>query len=152
MFSNAYWKSSECCPSLNVHDKVMHTANRERYLGDILTSDCKIDSNILDRHNKGMGYKNDILSILKEISFGHYYFEMAMQFRNAKLINGMFCSIEALYGITNNHIEQLEQVDRFFMRKVFNCVITTATEAYFLETNTLPLRFVIMAHRLIMSL
>ena len=34
-------KSSECCPSLNVHDKVMHTANHERYLGDILTSVCK---------------------------------------------------------------------------------------------------------------
>ena len=34
------------------------------------------------------------------------------------------------------------------MRKIFNCVSTTPTEAYYLETNSLPLRFVIIARRL----
>ena len=126
----------------------MNTANRERYLGDILSTDCRIDNNILDRYNKGIGYANDILSILKEMYFGHYYFNMAMQFRNAKLVNGMLCSIESLYGITKSHVEQLEQVDRFLMRKLFNCVITTPTEAYFLETNCLPISFAIIARRI----
>ena len=35
------------------------------------------------------------------------------------------------------------------MRKVFSCVITTPTEAYYLETGALPLRFIIAARRLL---
>ena len=141
-------KEKGLCPSLNIHGMEMKSTSSERYLGDIITSDTKINNNILDRYNKGIGYANQILSILKEISFGQYYFEQALQLRNAKLINGMLCSIESVYGITSSHVEQLEQCDRFFMRKIFNCVSTTPIEAFYLETNTLPLRFVIIARRL----
>ena len=63
-------KHNECCPTLSVHSKVMKTTASERYLGDIITSDAKINDNITDRYNKGIGYANQILCILKEISFG----------------------------------------------------------------------------------
>ena len=126
----------------------MKKTSSERYLGDIITSDAKINDNISDRYNKGIGYSNQILSILKEISFGQFHFEQALQLRNAKLINGMLCSIETVYGLSESHIEQLEKCDKFFMRKIFNCASTTPTEAYYLETHTLPLRFVIIARRL----
>ena len=81
-------KHNECCPTLSVHSKVMKTTASERYLGDIITSDAKINDNISDRYNKGIGYANQILCILKEISFGKYHFEQALQLRNAKLMNG----------------------------------------------------------------
>ena len=103
-------KNSESCPSLNVHDKEMFTTNREKYLGEILSSSAKIDNNILERCNKGVGIVNDILGMLKEVSFGYHYFSMAIQFRNAKLVAGMLSSIDTIYGTTNAHIEQLEQV------------------------------------------
>ena len=51
-------KKLECCPSLGVCKKEMQTTSRERYLGDILTSDTKIDSNITDSYNKGIGFAN----------------------------------------------------------------------------------------------
>ena len=142
-------KNVQCCPTLNVNNEKMKTTNRERYLGDVLTTNCKVDDNIQDRVSKGMGYANEILSILKEVSFGYHFFEMALQFRNAKLVNGMLCSVEALYGLKNSHLEQLEQVDKFLMRKIFSCVITTPVEAFYLETGALPLRFVITARRLL---
>ena len=69
-------KNASCCPVLKVEDKEMLSSNREKYLGVILTSDCKINSNIEERVNKGMGIVNQIISFLKEISFGEYYFEM----------------------------------------------------------------------------
>ena len=81
----------------------MHKSNRERYLGDIITSNCKIDDNILDRCNKGFGYSYEILVILKELTFGRHYFEIALTLRNAKLLNGMLYSIESLYTLTNHH-------------------------------------------------
>ena len=35
-------KNKTCCPILIIQDKTMLTSDRERYLGDIITSDCKI--------------------------------------------------------------------------------------------------------------
>ena len=83
----------------------MNKSTSERYLGDVITADCKIDENIVDRHNKGLGYTNEIIVILEEITLGHYYFESALTLRNAKLINGMLCSIESVYVINTRHLE-----------------------------------------------
>ena len=60
------------CPTLKVHDQEMKSVEQEKYLGDILSNDGKINKNIQARQNKGTGYVNQILSILKEISFGFY--------------------------------------------------------------------------------
>ena len=102
----------------------MKTATQEKYLGEILSSDSRIDRNILERYNKGIGIGNQIFSMLKEVSFGFYYFEMAMMFRNSMLINGILCSIESVYGLNKTHIEQLELCDKILMKKIFNSVLT----------------------------
>ena len=137
-----------CCPFLHVNKKEMLTTKSEKYLGDILSSDAKIDINVQERYNKGIGLVNQIISILKEVSFGFYYFEMAFLFRSSMLVNGIMCSIEALYGLKSSHIEQLEQCDRMFMKKLFGSVSSTAVEAFYLEGGVLPLRFTIIARRL----
>ena len=141
--------NSQCSTTLKINDTKMQKASSERYLGDIISADNKRDIHINDRYNKGISYVNQILSILKEISFGFYYFEQAMQLRNAKLINGILCSVEALYGLTSAHIEKLERCDSYFFRKIFNAPITTPTESFYLETSALPIRFVIIGRRLL---
>ena len=98
----------------------MQTSKSERYLGDILSSDSKRDDYIKDRYSKGISYINQIMSIMKEITFGQYFFEQAILLRNSKLVNGILCSIEAVHGLTLKHIERLELCDRFLMRKLFN--------------------------------
>ena len=60
----------------------------------------------------------------------------------------MLCSTEALIGITNKHIEKLEQVDRIFFRRLFQVPRSTAIESFYLETATLPVRFVLIGRRL----
>ena len=142
-------KLAKSCRTLNINTCEMNKSTSERYLGDILSSDGKNDLNVTDRYNKGIGYVNQILGILKEISFGHYYFEQAIQLRNAKLVNGMLCSIEAMYGLTIAQIEKLEKCDRQFFRKIFNAPVSTPTESFYIETNTLPLRFIIIGRRLL---
>ena len=98
------------CHTLSVHGKEMLTTQSEKYLGDILTSTGNIDENITARYNKGLGIVNQVLSTLKEVSFGYHYFEMGLLFRNSMLINGILCSIEALYGLKSHHIEMLEKM------------------------------------------
>jgi hypothetical protein len=54
-------KNAACCPVLKVQDKEMLTSKREKYLGNMLTNDCKINSNIDEGYNKGIGIINQII-------------------------------------------------------------------------------------------
>ena len=141
-------KSCESCPLLNIHGKEMKKVESEKYLGQIITSNGRLESNINERFNKGLGIVNEILGMLKEVSFGYHFFTIAMLFRNSKLVNGMLYSIETLYGMTHDHIKKLEQCDHLFLRKVFNCISSTAIESFYLEANILPFRHIIIARRL----
>ena len=109
-------KPSSCCPNLKIDGKNMKSVNKETYLGEILSSDGRIDLNIEDRCKKGAGIVNNIIAILNEVSFGYYYFEMALLFRQSMLINSILCNVEVLYGLNNGHIEALESVDRNLLR------------------------------------
>ena len=99
---------------------------------------------MIERYNKGISYTNQILSILKEISFGHYNFNQAMLLRNAILINCKLCSIELVLGLTSSQILKLEQCDHYFLRKLFNAPISTRTESLYIETGAMPIRCVIL--------
>ena len=66
------------CKQLKVNNLPMNTLSKEKYLGNIITSDGKINENISERCNKSIGTVNQILSMLKELHFGYYYFEMAI--------------------------------------------------------------------------
>ena len=135
------------CPTLKVHDQVMTEVNKEKYLGDFLSNDGKININILERQKKGNGYVNQILSMLKEVSFGFSYFNMAMLFRSSMLINGMLCSIEAVHGITKPHVDMLESCDKDLFRNIFKSPCTTPTAAYFLETGAIQIKHLLRGRR-----
>ena len=76
------------CPKLMIHSEEMLTSSSEKYLGDLITNDGKIDENLKNRQAKGTGINNQILGLLKEISFGSYYFQIALILQNSLLING----------------------------------------------------------------
>ena len=141
-------KTKNKCSTLSVHGQDMLTTNREKYLGDVLTSSARIEDNITERSNKGVGIVNKIMSTLKEVSFGYYYFETGTLFRNSELINGILCSIESLYGLNTNHIETLEKCDRDFFRQLFKSGAATPIESFYLATNSLPIRHIILGRRL----
>ena len=141
-------KTTSECPILKVDGKEMNLVERETYLGDIVTSDGNLNENIEARFNKGIGIVNQIIAILNEVSFGHFYFEMALLFRQSMLINSILCNFEVLHGLKKSHIEKMEAVDRYFMRRIFQSPISTPVESYYIETSVLPLKFVIIGRRL----
>jgi hypothetical protein len=136
------------CPTLKIHNTEMLSSNREKYLGDVITSNAKTDENIQMRHDKGIGICNDILSILKEVSFGIYHFEMGLLFRTSQLINGILFNTEALFSITEKHVLLLENCDKYLMRSLFNVESGTPIESLFIETATVPLRFILKGRRI----
>ena len=46
------------CPTLKIHSEEMLTSSSEKYLGDIITNDGKIEENLKARNSKGIGIKN----------------------------------------------------------------------------------------------
>lgn len=136
------------CPKLMVQSEEMLTSSSERYLGDILVNTGKIDENLQARQSKGVGIVNQIMSLLKEISFGSYFFQMALVFRNSQLINGTLYNMEGLHGVKNKHLDVIEECDKMFFRNIFECPQGTPLEAFFLETSTIPFRFILQGRRL----
>ena len=76
-------KPNQFCPGMKVHGHSAERVNEALYLGDIIRTDGKNLSNIMDRVNKGVGIVNKIMDMLKSVSFGSKYFEMANTFREA---------------------------------------------------------------------
>ena len=66
-----------------------------KYLGDVISQDAKNMKNILARKEKAMGVVTQIISILEEVCFGKYYFEVAMILRNSLLISSFLLNSES---------------------------------------------------------
>ena len=89
----------------------MEEVFEEKYLGYILSEDGRNMKNILARVSKGVGITNNIMSILEEICFGNYHFEVAVQLRNSLFISSLLCNSEAWYNITDEEMGKLEQAN-----------------------------------------
>ena len=124
-------KNQETCPKLKVNEKEMQRTNKQRYLGNLVCPSGKVDDNIEDRFGRGLGIINQIMSLLREVSFGRYYFQMALVFRNSLLINSILCNIEADYQLKEKHVEKLESLDRILLQRVCQSTRTTAIESYY---------------------
>jgi hypothetical protein len=131
-------KNVSGCPKLLVNNEEMKTTSSEKYLGDVISSTGKIDENIQMRHEKGMGIINSIMSILKEISFGQFYFEIAMMLRTSMLVNGMLFSIKAINSLLSAHI-RLEDCDKKLMERIFEAGQGTPVEFVYLESPAWPM-------------
>ena len=93
----------------------------DTYLRDILSKDGgKNKLNIEARVSKGLGIVSQIMDILKCVSFGAHYFEIALTLRESIMINGMLTNCEVWYGLTDNEVGHLEEMDRLLLRRILN--------------------------------
>ena len=89
-----------------------------------------------------------IMSLLEELSFGNFYFEMAILFCGSMLINSVLSCSETLYNIKDKHITKLENCDKSLFTKIFGVPYTCSYEAIYLETGSLPICFILQGRRL----
>ena len=118
---------------MKVHKEKADKVEEAVYLGDILRQDGKNTSNIASRVKKGMGIVTKILDILKTVSYGRSYFEMATALREAELINGILTNVEVWYGITQPEIDELEAVDKLLLRRIMGAPDSTCIESLYLK-------------------
>ena len=140
-------KQNHVCPGMKVHGYRAEKVSEAVYLGDVIRQDGKNSSNIRNRVKKGMGIVTRIMDVLKTISFGHKYFEIAKTLREAELINGILTNAEVWYAIKQSEIDELEAVDKLFLRRVLGAPESSCIESLYLELGVIPIRVIIKARR-----
>ena len=136
------------CPDMKVHGHTVDKVSQAVYLGDIISQDGTNSANIRDRAAKGTGQMNTILTLLKTVSFGAKYFEIAVTLREAHLINGMLTSSESWYGLRNKEIEELEEVDKTLIRNILDAPLSSCVESLYLELGLIPIKILLKARRI----
>ena len=89
-----------------------------------------------------------ILAIVSEIPLGHWKIQAGLQLRKALLLNGILFNSEAWHAISNAEIELLEKVDEALLRGLLKAHAKIALEALYLETGSIPIRYIIKNRRL----
>ena len=142
-------KTNKICPQLQVHGTPMQQITHDTYLGDIISADGSNERNILGRVGKGHGKVTQIMDALERITLGSHYFRIALVLRESIFLNSILTNAESWYGLSAQHIEQLEVVDRLLLRKVLDTPISTPIEGIQLELGIYSIGTIIKARRVI---
>ena len=141
-------KTNLSCHQLKVHENDMKNSNQERYLGDLISKDAKIKHTIDQRVSKGYGIVSEINTILEEIPLGKYRVEMGLKLREAMLINGILYNSEAWHSVEKEDIKKFEKIDEMLLRSLLGSHQKTPIEFLYLETGSLPIRYIISMRRM----
>ena len=128
-------------------EHIMEASETEKYLGDLISRDGKNGKNIHARKAKGTGIVDQIISILDGTVFGPFHFEVALILRSSLLLNGILTNSEAWYGLKTSDLEQLEEIVEQLLRKILEVGAGCPKEMLYLETGTIPIRFLLAFKR-----
>ena len=128
--------------------KIEKTEN-EKYLGDVISCNGKNDNNIQKRKERGIGIISQILSILKEVCFGPFFFKVAVMLRNSLFLSSILLNSEVWYNLTTKNVQELEIVDNMLLRRILECPQGTPTSMMYLDLGCVPIRFLIKSRRII---
>ena len=141
-------KGHKNCPDFKVHEDQINEVDKEKYLGDVIDKSGTIQATIDQRKAKGDGIVAEIISIINEIPLGEHKVQVALKLRDAMLINGILYNSEAWHGVTSAQIAKLEAVDESLLRSILKAHSKTAKEFLYLETGTIPLRWIVAQRRI----
>jgi hypothetical protein len=136
------------CQGMKVHGVTVDSVSQAVYLGDVINQDGSNTGHIRDRVSKGMGQMNTVMNLLKTVSFGSKFFEIAVTLREAHLVNGMLSTTEILYGLRKREIDELEEVDKILIRNILNAPISSCIEGLYLELGLIPISIILKARRI----
>ena len=98
----------------------MKNSDKEKYLGDIITTKGTTKATLEDRKRKGYAIVAEIMAILKDIPLGQHMMEIGLHLRNAKLLNGILYNSEAWHDISEEDMKVLESIDEHLLRSLVN--------------------------------
>ena len=131
-----------------VESHTLEKLDEDKYLGDIISVDGKNSKNIKARKGKAAGIIKQIITILHDICFGPFQFEVALILRDSLFLNSVLVNSEAWYGLTEEETSELEREDENLLRKILEAPSKSPKCMLYLETGCKPIRFMIMKRQL----
>jgi hypothetical protein len=129
-------------------EHLMEDLEEDKYLGDIIMNNGKNTKNIKARKDKGEGIRKQIITMLEDVCFGPYEFEVANIWRNSLFINSILTNSETWYNLSKTEVDQLEQVDEQLLRSILETGRSTPKVMLYLEMGCLPIKFILMKRRI----
>ena len=105
--------------------------------------------NIEKRKQKGYSITSSILAIVNEVPLGHWKVQAGLSLRQAMLLNGILFNSEAWQGPDTKNIVLLEKVDEALLRGILGAHPKIPLEALYLETRSIPIRFIVASRRIL---
>ena len=110
------------------------------------------DFTTLAKVAKGVAAIKQISQMLSDLCLGPYLYEAFTVLRASLFLSSLLANSEAWVGLTKKNIKDLEAVDAQLLRTVFSSDLSkhsrTPVELLYLETGTIPIRFILMSRRL----
>ena len=78
----------------------------------------------------------------------HWKSKAGLLLRQAMLVNGTLYNSEAWHNISNKDMIVMEKVDEALLRGLLSAHSKTPLEALYLETNSVPFRFILKSRRI----
>ena len=75
-----------------------HQYYHEKYIGDVISADCTNNKNIDKKVEVRYGQTSSIMSILREVSLGQFYFQMAVLLRQTIFLSSILLNAESWVG------------------------------------------------------
>ena len=91
---------------------------------------------------------SDITQILNVILDGTRRIRIGLLLREARFVNAMFVNMEACHNVLQKDTSVFTKLDQYLMRKIVGCHSKVPIEMLYLETNTVPLDFILASRRI----
>ena len=126
----------------------MKSSKQETYLGDKIDHSGKLRPTIHSRISKGYGAVNYILAITNEVPLAHWRISAGLRLRDALFLNCILFNSEPWHGISTTELEMIERIDEDLLRRLLKAHSKIPKEVLYLETGSLPIRFILKSRRI----
>jgi hypothetical protein len=137
------------CQSKYVDGEIMKESDKEKYLGDYLTTKANSKDTIAARKTKGYAILSEMSAILKDVPLGNRRTQIGIDLRKAWFINGCLFNSEVWSAINDNDLKDLKVIDHKILRLITGAQAKVPLEMLYLETAQLPLSHVISVRRIL---
>jgi hypothetical protein len=137
------------CPTKDIASEKMKESDKEKYLGDFLTSKANSKDTLEARKARGYAILGNISALLKDVPMGNRRTQIGLDLRKSWFINSCLFNSEVWGGISETNLKDLNIIDHKILQVITGAQAKVPTEMLYLETSQLPLAHIISVRRLV---
>ena len=127
----------------------MKESEKEKYLGDYLTSNANSKESLSARKARGYAILGEMSAILRDVPLGNRRTNIGLELRREWFQKICILNSEVWTGISENNLQDLGVIDNKILRIITGAHSKVPVEMLYIETSQLPISHVISVRRLI---